>query len=857
MSFSKAMSLALFVSLASFSISITKAATPNIPPELISQLKKMTPAEQRALAQRYGIDVGSLASDSRFTSRAESVLGAPGDPLEQVEVQDIDTRESLEGLSEDGTGEGQPLERFGSALFDSRVSTFSPVDNIPVPEGYRLGVGDQLRVLFLGKEQGDLSLIVDRDGSVTLPKLGSVILSALTFPQAKQLIEKRVSEQLIGTEAIVSMGSLRSINVFMAGEVKNPGNYSMSGLTTLSQSIFVAGGIADTGSYRRIELKRQGKTVQSFDIYDLLLTGDSSADMRLQSGDVVFIPVVGPQLSISGEVVRPAKYEFEYGDTIGDLIAMSGGTRATGDAKQAFLKRFQVGASLPFIQNLNLLEEESLGILAVNGDELVVRALSERISNPIEIEGDTPLKGLIGWSEGLRIADIFKNLDSDVEPTADLNLSLLVRRKNRLNDIAVSAISLTEAILRPSSDANVVLQPFDRIIILPQADVEKGSIAGLDLDDEITEKKEVSTKVDSETRVDLLSSIVEKLERQAGSGERAQVVNISGAVREPGAYPLLGEGSIAEAVALAGGYTDAAYLKRVEVRRIRINDAQEADVEIINLNLNETTETSFSLIGRDTLRVSSIPNWSTNDTVELTGEFLFPGTYTIFEGETIGSLIDRAGGFTSDAFLNGAQYFSSAARASQALQLQKITDAIDRRIASRKSAGELGESISQESLEDTLDESVLGRVVIDLKGILDGNELADNVVDDGDTLFVPKFTNTVAVVGEVYEPGTFKFQEGLGLAQYLEIAGGTTNYALNRNTYLLKADGSVRFYRRNNLGKFLRFNIDGDQRIEAGDAIVVPTNLDYDPPLSRINAITNVIFQSFTSIAAFLSIANQ
>ena len=280
-------------------------------------------------------------------------------------------------------------------------------------------------------------------------------------------------------------------------------------------------------------------------------------------------------------------------------------------------------------------------------------------------------------------------------------------------------------------------------------------------------------------------------------------------------------------------------------------------MEILNISLANKADSTFKLIGRDTLRINGIPNWSTEDSVELSGEFLFPGTYTIFEGESIANLIERAGGFTRDAFLNGAQYFSSSARESQALQLKKIAASVGRQLASRKSAGEVAEPGAGGAIEDVIDEELLGRVVIDLQGIADGDESANTLVADGDTLYVPKYTNTIAVVGEVYEPGTFRFEEGLTLEQYVQIAGGTTNYALKKNTYLLKADGSVRFYRQGSLKKLLRFDSGVMNDIEAGDAIVIPTNLDYDAPLTRVNAVTNVVFQSLTSIAAFLSIARQ
>ena len=841
----------------------------SVPPEILAQLKSMSPPQQRALARQYGLNLdeilGLAESGDGFIERP--ALGAPGEPLEQTLLYEIEDKEAgKEFLAEEDSVE---LQRFGAKLFDSEVSTFAPVDNIPVPEGYRLGVGDELQVMLIGKEQGEFPLLVDRDGSVTLPKLGRVILSGLTFPEAKTLIEKRVSEQLIGSEAILSMGSLRSINVFIAGEVNKPGNYSVSALSTLSQAVYVAGGISDVGSFRTIQLKRQGKTVGSFDIYDLLLYGNNSSDVRLQSGDVVFVPLVSAQASVSGSVVRPAIYELKPDTTLQDLLSMAGGALATANTRQALLKRYQPDTPLSSISNLDLAVSENLDALMVDGDSLFVPSKSERISNPILIEGETELSEVIGWSEGLRVSNVFNDLEADVKATADRNLSLIVRRKNQLNEIEVLSFSLSSAVLNPSSQDNVELRPFDRIVVLPNSTADEDVAEDLDIEDqtitrarpELEMTPEANTSEESrdseDLRRELISPIVEQLERQTRFGERAQVVVLAGAVRQPGVYPIIGDGSIANVVALAGGYTDAAYLERVEIRRIVLNQAQQAEIEISNINLAKENGSSFKVVGRDTVRINTIPNWTTEDTVELSGEFVFPGAYTISEGESISSLIERAGGFTSEAFLSGAQYFSAAARESQTQQLKKISASVSRQFASRKSAGELTEGMADAEIENIIDEELLGRVVIDLQSIVEGDETADSLVDDGDTLFVPKFTNTIAVVGEVYEPGTFRFEEGVTLDEYVRIAGGETSYALTRNIYLLKADGSVRFYRSGALKSLMRFDAGVVNGIEAGDVIVVPTNLDYDRPLTRVSAITNVVFQSLTSIAAFLSIANQ
>ena len=180
--------------------------------------------------------------------------------------------------------------RFGMSLFDSEVSTFAPTDNAPVPDSYRLGVGDELVIQLYGKENDQLLLEVGRTGEVSFPKLGAITLSGLSFEDARDLIKTRVAQQLIGVDVIVTMGRLRAISIFMAGEVSVPGAYSVSAMTTVTQALFQAGGINDIGSLRKIEVRRAGAVAAVFDAYDLLMMGDASSDIRLLSGDVVYVP---------------------------------------------------------------------------------------------------------------------------------------------------------------------------------------------------------------------------------------------------------------------------------------------------------------------------------------------------------------------------------------------------------------------------------------------------------------------------------------------------------------------------------------------------------------------------------------
>ncbi|SVC24699.1 uncharacterized protein METZ01_LOCUS277553, partial [marine metagenome] len=306
-------------------------AQPAISPEMIEQFKRLTRAEQEALARDYGVDIDQLQKQqsvqsveigARPASPAEQ-LDAPGAPEEVVRtsakaeflVTDAD-------LADDETEFAEPvsLPRFGAGLFDASVSTFAPTDNAPVPPGYLIGPGDSFNVYLYGKETGDHTLFVNREGMIIFPKIGPVQVAGMTYEEAKSSIKQRIESQFIGVSSIVSFGRMRAINLVITGEVSTPGMYSVSALTTVTQALFTVGGVSEIGSLRNIEVKRLGESVIVFDAYDLLLRGDIRNDIRLHNGDVVHVHTVGPQASITGAVNRPAIYEIKTGKTIGDLV---------------------------------------------------------------------------------------------------------------------------------------------------------------------------------------------------------------------------------------------------------------------------------------------------------------------------------------------------------------------------------------------------------------------------------------------------------------------------------------------------------------------------------------------------------
>ncbi|HSG61535.1 MAG TPA: polysaccharide biosynthesis/export family protein, partial [Pseudomonadales bacterium] len=389
--------------------SLTQAQT--ISPAMIEQFKNLPRPQQEALAKQYGINLSDLGLGA---TQAGTRLAAPGESIEQVDTEQMALEKALkERLAEKEKAEQEEegeLPRYGIALFDRDVSTFAPTDNAQVPDDYRLGVGDELVVQLFGKDNDQLNLEVNREGQVSFPKLGPVNVAGFTFEDAKTLIKQRVAEQLIGVEAVVSIGRLRAINVFMAGEVVVPGAYSLSALATVSQALYQAGGVTDIGTLRNIQVKRNGNIVADFDVYDLLLRGDASSDVRLRSGDVVFVPPYDRLVTVEGEVKRPMRYEVESNETIANAIAMAGGFKSSAFKGTAVLVQQGGTNGLPVVKNIALNNKNALSSRLSDGDSIRIMPIGESLDDAVLVKGAVVRPGAYGWQEGLRVSDIIGDI---------------------------------------------------------------------------------------------------------------------------------------------------------------------------------------------------------------------------------------------------------------------------------------------------------------------------------------------------------------------------------------------------------------------------------------------------------------
>tara|TARA_Y100000590_G_scaffold462377_1_gene626332 strand:- start:6877 stop:9648 length:2772 start_codon:yes stop_codon:yes gene_type:complete len=892
---------------------------PGITPSMLSDFSMMSPSEKRELAKRYGVDleeigiVDELGIDEGIGTVGAEIKSDANDILIQriINSQDREAQASryrnsnIPIFSRDLISIDE-LPIYGAFLFDGRYSTYAPVDNIPVPSDYILGTGDSLRVLLYGIEDSEIILVVNREGAINFPQIGSLNVAGMTFEETARYIESRVKNELIGTEVNISLGRLKSINVFMAGEAKIPGNYSVSGLSSVSQLLFVAGGMSDIGSLRNSQVRRSGQIIASFDLYKLLTEGKADGDIRLQSGDIIFIPPVKKTVYIDGAVNRVGRYELKENETISSLISFAGGLKNRAFLRQIQIERYNNDGEPPSIINLDYSAEESSKFLLEDGDIIRIASVGDDLTNSVTLMGAVKRPGKYGYFEGITFTDLLNSVNQDFSNNFDMTKALIVRRKN-LSDFTIEVIdfNVKDALDSPKSNADPKLNLYDQILIFslghnndllndieiynPDEDIshplfgkeEENEVIAENLPQEPSlmtygnEENEFSMITNKELRVVihetkklaeydnlnkgkrrlLLEPIIKKLNQQASSSDSAQVISISGAVKVPGDYPLTNNNSYDDLIKLAGGYSDDAYIDSAELRRTVLDSSGSMIIETIDINLDENNNSKLQ--SKDHLHVRNIKDWDSRDSVTLTGEVFYPGNYLISPNETLSSVIRRAGGFTNESFIEGAVFTRESIKEKEREQLQILGDTIRRDQAARSMTKE-SEDFSVSSVEveagisALLSSAVYGRLIIDIPRLISGDISADIVLQDGDVLSIPKFTNAVTVVGEVRRSGSFVRQDSYNVSDYLELAAGMSARGDAKEIYIIRANGSVQkaSNKKNSLFTFTN----NEELIQAGDTIVVPIKSSYQTPLNLYSTVSQVVFQSIASIAAFSSV---
>ena len=719
------------------------------------------------------------------------------------------------------------LETFGYDVFESTDALFDPVTTGPVPPDYVLGPGDSIRVQLFGNVNGIYEYEVTRDGVLNLPELGPITVAGLPFSEFRADLDRRVGEMLIGTQVSTTIGQLRTIRVFVLGDVNRPGSYVVTSLATISSAIYAAGGISDIGSLRDVQLKRRGQTASRLDLYDLLLNGDTSDDARLQPGDVVFVPPVGPQVSVSGAVKRPAIYEIAGGETIDRVIALAGGLSDEAFADGARVERIESGAGR-VVLSLGADTRATNGMTARAGDAVFVPEVLPDLLQTIEVFGHVHRPGPYQWRPGMRLTDVIGSM-SALLPGADSGYLLIRREETSSRSVSVVSADLEAALQDPSSESNRRLSPRDRIHVF-----------GLEYG-----------------RQRVIRPLLEELELQSRFGQPNPVVTVSGHVRAPGTYPLEAGMTVSDLIRAAGQLSEEAYAVKAELVRYDVIDDEYRSTEIVDVDLASVlrgdSSEDIELTEQDNLRISALPEWDTLWTVTLAGEVTFPGEYRIRRGESLTELLERAGGLSEAAFPEGAVFLRESLREREQQQIELLARRLEADLTSLSlqaadTTGSATLTTGRELLAQLQSTEAVGRLVIDLPAIAAGNGRVSRLeLRDGDRLLVPKQPQSVTVIGEAQQNTSHLYDGELSRDDYIAKSGGLTRRADKKLIYIVRASGAVEAGDRS---RWFGRGGSVDRSIYPGDTIVVPIETDRIRPLTLWSNATQILYNLAIAAAA-------
>ena len=656
---------------------------------------------------------------------------------------------------------GKQVAVFGRNIFTDRNLSFEPNLDIPTPENYVLGPGDELIIDVWGTSENTVREIISPEGTIHVAGIGPIFLDGMSIQDAERSLRREFSKiyAAISGKSVhikLSLGGIRTIMINVMGEVQVPGTYRLSAFASVFHALYRAGGVSGIGSLRDIRVVRGGKEVTCIDVYDYIMKGKLTDDIRLSEGDVILIPPYENLVSISGKVKRPMAYEMKKGETITTLLSYAGGF--TGDAYRDAIRLFRLNGKEKQIYNVG--QDDYQSFVLTDGDELSVEAVLRRFSNKVEVRGAVYRAGVY-------------QLDDSITGT----VRQLISRAEGLRGDAF----LNRALLRREhEDLTHEMIPVDLKRMMA------GAVSDLRL-----QKNDV-----------LYISSVKDIEKEG-------TLSIYGDIRNPGDFPYVKNTSIQDLIVKAGGLLESASMVRIDVSR-RIRDPKSISsstvigksfaVELKN-GLVMGEDKGFELEPYDIVFIRRSPGYRKQANVTVEGEVAFTGNYTLIQSnERLSSLIARAGGLSKEAYVKGARLI----RRMTADEMRQKKDVLRLSVRGSEKA-----SVSPVTLEA----SSTYPVGIELeKALVNPGSDEDMVLREGDVLFVPKYVSTVTINGAVMYPNTILYQKGSSLSYYIEQAGGFGNRALKRRVYVIYMNGMVSRLKRR-MGN----------AIEPGCEIIVPS----------------------------------
>ncbi len=701
------------------------------------------------------------------------------------------------------------LTIFGQDAFAGvKPSTFAPADYAATPADYVVGSGDEIVVFLWGRiNEGEYRLKVDKEGRINIPHIGPVSVAGLPFSVLQENILNRV-QSIEGVQATVSMGELRSIGVFIMGEVKSPGYYTVSGLSNVTNALFAAGGPTRRGSLRNVQLKRHGGVIATVDFYDFLLSGRDNANIRLKSGDVILVPIVKKMVAVAGNVRRSALYEIKPNTSLKEALGLAGGVSPAAWGSRIQIERFKDNA-MQVVLDLASEPGQAIPEFEVqDGDIIKVFPIVEKNKNAVYLSGNVMRPGKYEYKPGMRLADILPDFNA-LLPETYLDYAIVLRQEPPTFVNRLVPFNLRAGLSDHSSPDNIPLLPRDEVIVYSRDYFEPD-----------------------------------------------RTVSIDGAVTNPGKDTLLENMRVRDLIIKAGGLTEQASPQYGEIYR-RTYDGEIVSTEKINFcvscALANDSSNNMVLKKFDRVYIRTKKGWQDERRIVLKGEFVFPGEYVILEKETLGHIIERAGGFTSEAYLPASMVCRVSVKNLEKKRndeyvsgLQNDAVKLSTDLVSKGATSADAQALLQQQmllLSKLRSKESTGRIVIDLTNPA---AYGNFNLEDGDSIFVPKLAGTVSVIGEVYNPATFRFDNANTRAKYyVEMAGGFKENAAQKNVYVFKANGSIVTNRNINIMEY---------SLAPGDVVVVPQKIEYQNNFKVFMETITAIFQIATILTAIATL---
>jgi len=757
----------------------------------------------------------------------------------------------FEQMVADSAGRALPL--FGQSLFLQPPSTFAPLDTLQVPSDYIIGPGDELQVRVWGQVEADLRVIVDRSGQIYIPQVGQISVAGIRYGDLEQHLKQEISKIFRNFNITANVGRLRSIQVFVVGNARYPGTYTISSLSTLVNAIFASGGPSPQGSLRHIQVRRDGATVTDFDFYDLLVKGDKSKDVRLLPGDVLYYPHVGPLVAISGSVNTPAIYEMKDSSTLSDLIEIAGDLSTVADSSKITIDRVvdhEARKTLEFPY-----DEQSRVLSLKDGDIVRVFSIISRFEDTVTLRGSVTNPGRYPWKPGMRVRDLIPDAQA------------LLTRRYWLDRAAIVNGRATEYPVRAEPSRNVrcgYRQPTNGAT--PNGPNSNGTAPN-----DSTLNGTIPSDTSNGARIPDVSDLTGNYDFQGNSPDAMGSSNFPDIPCAPndrdssdsasnGSSLKSGDGTGSGSQQSLQTYGDTTTnpnaVRNVAEDLRRFSPEINWDYAIIQrvnpldltskllwisprkVILEHDEQSNLELQAGDIVTIFSqrdisVPQTERSQYVIIEGEVVRPGVYKLETNETLRSVLERAGGLTPNAYVYGSQLTRESARVQQQKSLDELANSMEIQI--RQSAMSLAAS-TQSTDAQTLAQlqaaqqgiitqlrttRASGRVALPVKPqdkSLD--DFPDMVLEDSDRLVIPHAPSTVSVVGNVYNPGSFIFDPRDTAGAYLEMAGKGKPQSDARHAFVLRANGVV--VAANNVNGLFTGNRFDRIRLYAGDQIIVP-----------------------------------